>query len=150
MQRENHVCCSFFIPLSFEESDLWRIFVSVYGVIVILLCLSLVLEYLTKTFRLQLDTEVRTYSLITSINTMFGLIIPTFYINYVLAWVISSMSRMHYYGTIFCQIRMDIVHFYYQYNIYTQISGLLSLLVIMSFTLFIFGGFVEKLIQKRD
>jgi len=139
----------FFIPLSFEKNDIWKVFVSVYGVIVVLFCLSLIFEYLSKTLRLQLDSEVRTYSMIASLNTFFGLIIPLAYINYVTAWVISSMSRMHFYGSIICQIRMEIVHNYYENGVYTQIGNLLSILVIMTFVLLIFGGFIEKLVQRK-
>lgn len=138
----------FFTPLLRLNSDLGRIFLAVYGGLILILALFIVIEYFIKTVRLQ-NSDAKNYSAIVSINTFLGVIIPLFYSNAILATVIKALSQIQNYGTFFCEIRCSVVKFYYHNDIYYQVNQLIYLLVVVAFLFFLIGGFLEKNFRKN-
>ena len=136
---------TFFLRLG---GDLGRIMIVVYGVLLILGCFALIVEYVLKTVNLQRETGFRSYSSILAVNTVFGFILPLIYTNIVLAVVIRSLSMMTYYGTFLCQARMSMVNFYYNNQIYTQQQSIIFWTVIMTLVLFLFGGLLERVFRR--
>jgi len=138
---------AFFTPL-LGWSDLYKLFLIIYGFFVILLSVLLVYEYLHKTILLQANLKTSSYSTILSINTFFGLIMPFLYINILMATIIRAMEFMTNFGTLLCTIRLYIVHFYYYHYIEHNVNNIITILIILNAILFLFGGLLERLVQQ--
>lgn len=142
------VAFGFFTFILRLGGDLGRLMIVIYGAVLLFLCGVLVLEYILKTVNLQRETSLRSYSTVLAVNTLFGLIVPLFYFNVVLAVVIRALSTMSYYGTFLCQARMSVANFYYNTQVYTQIHTITFWIVIMALALFIFGGLFERVWRR--
>ncbi len=139
----------FFAFVLRTAGDLGRILLVVYGIIMIFLCLVLMMEYFIKTVTLQKDKDVKIFSAILSVNTFFGLVLSLLYINIILAVTIRSLALMTYYGTFFCKVRLSLVSFYYNNQIYSQINSVIFWIVIFNIIIFLFGGLFERLLSKK-
>jgi len=138
-----------FTPFEDTNSDLLKIILAIYGFFVIAVSVFLIFEYLTKIIKLQMNTDIKVYSSLVSINTVFGLIFPLFYINVILNNIMFVFSRITNYGTVLCTIRFAMVRFYYSNQIYFHTTNFIMLLVVLTTLLFLFGGFVERLVRHK-
>lgn len=138
----------FFSPVVRLNSDLARLFLVIFGSIVLLMCLFMFFEYIIKTVRLQ-NSNTNNYSALLAVNTFTGLIIPLLYVNLILSTIMKALGSMNNYGTFLCHIRNTIVNFYYWNNIYFLINQLVGILIVSALFLFIFGGFIERLYKRK-
>jgi hypothetical protein len=127
-----------------KRSETAKIFLMIFFGFVILLSVALIIEFIIKTVRLQNEPQVKRYSALVSLNSIFGLILPMFYINLLLSKVMLYASWLENRGTFFCKIRCSIVDFYYDYGIYWQMHKIIFYTALISITLFLWGGLFEK------
>ncbi len=138
-----------FVPFAKSRGDLFKGALLLYTIFVILLCLALIAGFIRRTIMLQNDVQARNYSIIVSLNSFIGLILPLIYSNALALTAIKIASQITNYGTFFCQIRCSIVREYYQNGIYAKMSDLIYLLIVMTFVLLIFGSFIEKMLDNH-
>lgn len=139
---------AFFVFVLRLGGDFGRLAIVIYGLILLGLCKILVFEYVLKTINLQRVPVVKSYSAIVSANTVLGLIMPLIYFNVILAVVMKALASMTNYNTFFCQVRMSLVNFYYNIELYAQINTLIFWLVIFTAVLFLFGGLAERIYKR--
>jgi hypothetical protein len=131
------------LPLR-REGDGAKFFLVLFGFGFILLSLGLIVEFIVKTARLQVDPLVKRYSAIVSLNSFFGLIAPLAYINYTLGKVIFMLSRIRTDNKFACELKCSIVDTYFENNVAWYLDKTIFFLVIMSIALFMFGGVIER------
>jgi len=137
-----------FLPLLRRDSDLLRLLIVVYGSFVILWGFSTIYDYLVKSSRLLVNTQVRNYSLIASLNAIVGLAIPLFIINSLLSIVVHTLVTMTNWGSALCEIRMSFVRFYNASNAYNQMNSLIFWILVFALGLMILGGLYERVNRK--
>ncbi len=137
-----------FSPLH-ERSDFARAVLVVYGVFVVALCFGLIFEFVSKTIALQKETKIARYSAVVSLNAIIGFILPMFYMNVVLANVMRYLTMFPHRGTFWCEIRGSVINFYKMYGIYEINSQIIFWSIIIVITLFLWGGLLERLYNRR-
>ncbi len=121
----------------------------ILGVIVLVLCCGLAVEFAVKSLRLQNQTKMLYISPVMAFNAFFGLLIPGVYFNLILSRVIYILGSFHNYNTIFCEFRQVIVRFYFHNALYWQISNLLMITAVMILGLILFGTVLERALAQR-
>lgn len=154
---KNFVAITFFLLAFFVLTPLYRQgdfsnwLLVILGFIVIALNKVLIIEFIIKTLRLQTDPDVKRYSAVVSLNSIFGLALPIFYINVVLARIVNVFFfQMQDTGTIFCEFRRWLSYFLYrEVGLYEKLDSLAFSLIFAAFILFLFGGAFEKMHRKK-
>ncbi len=136
------------LPILQSQSPWIRLAVIVYGFIVIALAGILIGQFLLKSFKLQLNTTVRRYSAILSLNTVFGLLLPLKLINFLLSKLMPALRFLPDQQTIFCEIRRSMVHIYYSQNVAEQLSQFIFWGFVLTLALFLFGSLAERLVRR--
>lgn len=136
------------VPILQSPSHWIRLAVIVYGFIVIALAGLLIGQYLLKSFKLQLNTSVRRYSAILSLNTVFGLLLPLKIVNFLLSKLMPALRSLPDQETIFCEVRRSVVHMYYSQGVADQLSQFIFWGFVLTLALFLFGGLAERLTRK--
>lgn len=127
-----------------RESDGLKLFLVLVYSLVIILSMLLITEFIIRTIRLQNESQVKRYSAIVSLNSLFGLVFPLWIANYFFMRIIELLSRMHNYNTFICEIRLAIADFYYSTDIYQFTNQLVLAIAIIAFATFFFGGVWER------
>ncbi len=135
----------FFYPLSNNQSEWLKLFVVLYGFILLLLVGGILYEYLIKITRLLITENVRIFTPIVTVNTFFGLIIPVFFGNILLMSITKVLNLFANYNTIICELRYDFINFYWRSGIYNNVNQLLMSAIVILFVFFLFGSLVERL-----
>ncbi len=138
-----------FTPLLRQDSDLIRSALALYGILVLVLCVSLIYETLVKVVRAQRNSTLPSYSVVTSINLFFGFTMGMFIFNQVLSIVVNCLAQMRYYGTFLCEIRIQLVDYYNDWHIYFTISQLVFWSLILTVVLLTFGGLIERVFSRK-
>ncbi len=136
------------VPILQSPSPWIRLAVIVYGFIVIVLAGLLIAQYLLKSFKLQLNTSVRRYSAILSLNTVFGLLLPLKIVSFLLGKLMPALRYLPDQQTIFCEVRRSVVNMYYSQNIADQLSQFIFWGFVLTLALFLFGSLAERLTKK--
>ncbi len=153
---KNFIAVTFFVVAFFIMSpiawanDLSKAFLSVFGLLIVALSTALMVEYIVKTARLQTDPDVKRFSSIVTLNSIFGLAIPIFYINIVLYRVFARyLIWMTDHNTVFCEVRQWIPKFLYgELNLYNKLDNLSFLLFASALILFVAGAIYERAQRK--
>ncbi len=122
----------FFNGLTKTGGDFTKAFVSIFGLILIFLNLLVIINYFRFIAR-SYYSNLNHLPVIITLNSFLGLILPLFYSNVILSIVMKSLQRMYNYDSFFCEIRCNLVSFYYNNNIYSQVSNLIFYLILFSF-----------------
>jgi hypothetical protein len=138
-----------FYSLAVIEGDLIKTLVAIYGVLVLLLCHGVILEYAIKTIALQNNENVNRFTAILAINTALGLAMPIWLMNLVLNSVIQLMDMMTYYGTYLCEVRVGIIRYYYANDVYYMLQKLSWQLLTASILIFVLGGIIERYFIRK-
>ncbi len=130
-------------PLS-TQSELAKLLLMIYSIIVLGLITLLIMELIVKTVQLQNEKEIKRYSAVVSLNSFFGLVFPLYFANIVLSKAVMYAGLLHDYDTIFCKLRYSLVNFYYSTQVYWKIEQIIFWVALLSIALFFFGGVIEK------
>lgn len=126
------------------DSEAMKLFMTFVYLLISGLGLLLIIEFVIRTLRLQAETRVKRYSAIVSLNSIFGLALPLWFINYFVMRAIELMSRMKNYTTFICEIRLAFVDFYYSTDIYQLVNNVILATMVIAVAAFIFGGILER------
>lgn len=112
--------------------------------IVVVLIGLLMFEYLVKMKRMQ-SSSIRHFSIAVALNSFIGFVVPIFFLNAVLWQIVKILKFMPHKGDFWCNLRIDILDFYFSNNIYSKLDeiGMWSLVIVIA--LFIWGGTLERI-----
>lgn len=127
-----------------RDSEAMKLFMVLVYSLISFLGLLLITEFIVRTLRLQSETKVKRYSAIVSLNSIFGLVLPLWFVNYFVMRAIELMSRMGNYSTFICEIRLAFVDFYYSTDIYQLVNSVILASMVIAIAAFIFGGIWER------
>lgn len=113
------------------------------GIVLLGLLAALIHEFILKVARIQ-QQGLHRYSLFVSLNTVLGLTIPLVLINIVLRKLIFLMRAIPNYDTWICDMRFDIIRYYFRSMVSAQISELAFYTAVIAIALFVFGGLFER------
>lgn len=138
-----------FYSFAIKEGDIVKILVAFFGIVIILLCHLVILEYFIKTIALQNNEEIKRFTAILSVNTAIGLALPIWLMSLVLNSVMKLLDTMTYANTFWCEIRVGIVRYFFRNDVYFMLQNLAWALVVGAIAIFILGGIVERYFSRK-
>jgi len=161
--NNNYLVLKNFLALSFfylalliltplrNDSDILKVFLAIYATIVIFLSVGLIVEFIIKTVRLQIDKKVKRYASIVSLNGFFGLVLPIFIINDSLYRIMYDFLKpIRHAGTFWCDVRFGLIDIYEQYFVFNQLANLAFLTLLILIAMFLIGGLWERTLRIKN
>jgi len=120
--------------------NLIKVFVVVYGAALLIFFSLNIVAYLINITKVA-TSKALNFPFIMFVNTFLGFISQLFFFNLTLAIVIRTLVYIKHVDSLICEIKCSIVNFYYNTEIYTQISSLIWWICLLTIVAFIIGNY---------
>jgi hypothetical protein len=132
-----------------RSSDLGLYFLALYALVFIGISKAFILEWFKKLSKLQVERPAINYVAVSTLNTFLGLAVPIAMLNIALNILMTALELMPNRGTIWCAMRMDLVHIFHRSAISWYLSEVFWILIIGLIAYYLVAGFVQQRAAKK-